>query len=148
MKDRDLAAPVPWFWPTRSLVALGFVVFILDVVLYPAASAATFFLVISAAAGQAAHGVLHLLDGSTAAFAAASTQDAADNGQALGHAAHGVLHLLDGSTAAPAGLFLDGALGGGEGGGGPVEQVQDTLGGLTGGVKDNVKDEQDETQRH
>jgi len=38
--------------------------------------------------------------------------------------------------------------GGGEGGGGPVEQVQDTLGGLTGGVKDNVKDEQDETQRH
>ena len=34
------------------------------------------------------------------------------------------------------------------GGGGPVEQVQDTLGGLTGGVKDNVKDEQDETQRH
>ena len=38
--------------------------------------------------------------------------------------------------------------GGGEGGGGPVEQVQDTVGGLTGGVKDNVKDEQDETQRH
>ena len=34
------------------------------------------------------------------------------------------------------------------GGGGPVEQVQDTVGGLTGGVKDNVKDEQDETQRH
>jgi hypothetical protein len=38
--------------------------------------------------------------------------------------------------------------GGGEGGGGPVEQVKDTVGGLTGGVKDNVKDEQDETQRH
>ena len=38
--------------------------------------------------------------------------------------------------------------GGGEGGGGPVKQVQDTVGGLTGGVKDNVKDEQDETQRH
>ena len=38
--------------------------------------------------------------------------------------------------------------GGGEGGGGPVEQVQETVGGLTGGVKDNVKDEQDETQRH
>ena len=39
------------------------------------------------------------------------------------------------------------------GGGGPVEQVQDTVGGLTGGltgggVKENVKDEQDETQRH
>ena len=43
---------------------------------------------------------------------------------------------------------VGGVLGGGEGGGGPVEQVQDTLGGLTGGVKDNVKDEQDETQRH
>jgi hypothetical protein len=26
--------------------------------------------------------------------------------------------------------------------------VKDTVGGLTGGVKDNVKDEQDETQRH
>ncbi len=43
--------------------------------------------------------------------------------------------------------------GGGEGGGGPVDQVQDTVGGLTGGltgggVKENVKDEQDETQRH
>jgi hypothetical protein len=38
--------------------------------------------------------------------------------------------------------------GGGEGGGGPVEQVKDTVGGLTGGVKDNVEDEQDETQRH
>jgi hypothetical protein len=38
--------------------------------------------------------------------------------------------------------------GGGEGGGGPLDQVQDTVGGLTGGVKDNVKDEQDETQRH
>ena len=43
---------------------------------------------------------------------------------------------------------VGGVLGGGEGGGGPVEQVQDTVGGLTGGVKDNVKDEQDETQRH
>ena len=41
---------------------------------------------------------------------------------------------------------VGGVLGGG--GGGPVEQVQDTVGGLTGGVKDNVKDEQDETQRH
>jgi hypothetical protein len=69
-----------------------------------AASAATFlFLVISAAAGQAAHkgqalghaahGVLHLIEGSTA-FAAAS-----NNGQAFGHAAHGVRHLIDGSTA-------------------------------------------------
>ena len=52
--------------------------------------------------------------------------------------------------------------GGGESGGGPVQQVQDTVGGLTGGggddeeegggggggVKDNVKDEHDETQRH
>jgi hypothetical protein len=44
---------------------------------------------------------------------------------------------------------VGGVLGGGDGGGGgPVEQVQDTVGGLTGGVKDNVKDEQDETQRH
>ena len=51
---------------------------------------------------------------------------------------------------------VGGVLGGGggeEGGGGPVDQVQDTVGDLTGGltsggVKENVKDEQDETQRH
>ena len=49
-----------------------------------AASAATFlFLVIPAAAGQAAH-----------------------KGQALGHAAHGVRHLIDGSSAAFAFLSL------------------------------------------
>jgi hypothetical protein len=65
-----------------------------------ATASAFLFLVISAAttagqaAGQAANGVLHLIEGSST-FAAVSP----NNGKAFGHAAHGVLHLLDGSPA-------------------------------------------------
>ncbi len=64
-----------------------------------ASTAATFlFVAVSSdngqAFGHAAHGVLHLIEGSPAALAVSS-----DNGQAFGHAAHGVLHLVEGSPA-------------------------------------------------
>ena len=65
------------------------------------APASTFlFLAISAAtatgqaAGQAANGVLHLIEGSPAASTVSS-----NNGQAFGHTAHGVLHLIEGPPA-------------------------------------------------
>ena len=64
----------------------------------PAASAATFLFflfVVTSAASQAAHGVLHLLDGSPAS----ATQSVPNNGQAFGHTAYGVLHLIEGSAA-------------------------------------------------
>jgi hypothetical protein len=42
--------------------------------------------------GEAAHGILHLIEGSSS-FTVSS-----DNREALGHAAHGVLHLVEGSS--------------------------------------------------
>ncbi len=64
-------------------------------------TAATFLFIVSAttnngkAFGHAAHGVLHLVNGSSTFFAIS-----ANNGKAFGHAAHGVLHLINGSSSA------------------------------------------------
>jgi hypothetical protein len=79
-----------------------------------------------------------------------ATPSAVEEEEATGGGGGPVKQVQDTVGGVTEGLPVVGGVlgGGGKGGGGPVEQVQDTVGGLTGGVKDNVKDEQDETQRH